>query len=69
MLVTSALFQHKFYRVGRRQSIKRELMEEKKSTDKRFEYYNGVDAVLIFVFPLGFLIFNCFYWYYYTMKL
>ena len=48
--------------------------EARKSKDKvdletgRFEYYKGVDALLIFLFPLGFIMFNCFYWYYY-MKL
>ena len=57
----------------RRGSIKPGITH-KDSNDRKgvepggFEYYRGVDALLIFVFPLGFLIFNCFYWYYY-MKL
>ena len=52
----------------RGESIKPALMDIEPSRltyRPSFEYYKGVDALLIFLFPLGFLIFNCFYWYYY----
>ena len=46
----------------------RHIITERDVEPLSFEYYRGVDAVLIFIFPLGFLIFNSLYWYYY-MKL
>ena len=72
MLMTFSLYPHKIYRLGRG-TIKPELIEypSKDTPDMepgRFEYYNGVDAILIFLFPLGFISFNSLYWYYY-MKL
>ena len=64
------IFIHRF----RRQFVIPELLKEVLSPgeapiipiqSRNLEFYKGIDALLIFLFPLGFLIFNCIYWYYY----
>ena len=41
------------------------IPEEAHMNSGTLKFYAGVDALLIFVFPLTFMIFNCIYWYFY----